>query len=386
MNQVNRSNTDDIYELFDYQDKFIERGNRALAAKNELFTRSVHILVIDLSGKILVCKRPSNKSSYANKLTSSAGGHVEDGETYEEAAQRELEEELGISPKLIDYGRFDLVNDVERTIHRLFVCYPSHSELSQITFDPLEVSEHSYKTISEVNSLLIDKLNDLADPFVQAVKCLDNKRQIILDFDHTLFDWYRFKIDLASKIKSDLDIVIPLFTAAKDKVELNGLYNIYDHLKKLASMSGCSYQQLANILESLLVSANGYLFADARTFLKTTYRQKSNMVTIVTFGDPENQSLFIDRSIAKSYINNIVYVTSKDDKPVWFERISNLSTKAPYVINDDPHEATHKSLNLAPHTHHFLVERAGAKYPSIDTHSNYQIVKKLTEIVIPKNI
>ena len=47
-------------------------------------------------------------SLYPGKITSSAGGHVDEGENYKTAALRELKEELGISTPLRDLGRFDV--------------------------------------------------------------------------------------------------------------------------------------------------------------------------------------------------------------------------------------------------------------------------------------
>src|SRR4051812_32664763 len=57
--------------------------------------RSVHVLVIG-SGKLLLQKRSMRKDVQPGKWDTSVGGHVSFGQTYEEAARRESEEELGL--------------------------------------------------------------------------------------------------------------------------------------------------------------------------------------------------------------------------------------------------------------------------------------------------
>jgi isopentenyldiphosphate isomerase len=59
-----------------------------------LMHRTVHILVFDKRGYLYLQKRSADKDIYPGLWTSSAGGHVEAGESYLRAAYRELYEEL----------------------------------------------------------------------------------------------------------------------------------------------------------------------------------------------------------------------------------------------------------------------------------------------------
>src|SRR3989344_3356241 len=56
----------------------------------------VRIILIDETGKLLIQKRSSNKKLYAGTWEYAAGGKKEMDEGWEDAALRELEEELGI--------------------------------------------------------------------------------------------------------------------------------------------------------------------------------------------------------------------------------------------------------------------------------------------------
>jgi isopentenyldiphosphate isomerase len=63
-----------------------------------LIHRSVHILVVSPEGRLLLQKRSMRKDTQPGKWDTSVGGHVGFGQSYEEAARREAEEELGLRP------------------------------------------------------------------------------------------------------------------------------------------------------------------------------------------------------------------------------------------------------------------------------------------------
>lgn len=58
--------------------------------------RIVHILIFTKDGKMLLQKRSATKSFCPLHWCTAAGGHVQSGESYEQGAAREFEEELGI--------------------------------------------------------------------------------------------------------------------------------------------------------------------------------------------------------------------------------------------------------------------------------------------------
>lgn len=60
--------------------------------------RAVHVLVVNPAGDVFLQKRSLRKKVQPGRWDSSAGGHLLPGESYEEAARRELEEELGVVP------------------------------------------------------------------------------------------------------------------------------------------------------------------------------------------------------------------------------------------------------------------------------------------------
>ena len=65
--------------------------------KDGLLHRTVHVWFLNSERKLLLQKRSPNKRAYPDHWDISAAGHVSAGQTSKEAAQRETEEELGIS-------------------------------------------------------------------------------------------------------------------------------------------------------------------------------------------------------------------------------------------------------------------------------------------------
>jgi len=67
---------------------------------NNLRHRAVHILIFNETGEMYLQKRARWKDRFPLRWDSSAGGHVCAAEGYDEAAPRELQEELGIEVPL----------------------------------------------------------------------------------------------------------------------------------------------------------------------------------------------------------------------------------------------------------------------------------------------
>jgi isopentenyldiphosphate isomerase len=156
------------YDLVDFEDNLIKIGTKKEAKKLKLFTRSVHILILDRENNILLCKRSPNKKTYPNKITSSAGGHVEQGENYKTAALRELKEELNLTIKLKDLGRFDVVTSVERAIHHLFLGKLGNKKFS---IDYNEITSCEFKSPKLIQRDLVLHSAKYSKPFHEAFQC-----------------------------------------------------------------------------------------------------------------------------------------------------------------------------------------------------------------------
>ena len=118
--------------------------------------------VIFFEDKVLCVQRPKNKLPYISEKFEFPGGKVEDGETKEEALQRELLEELNLSTKIktLFLTVVHQYPDFELTMHS-FMCEVASKELTL-----REHIDQKWLTINELSALdwaaadvpIVDKL------------------------------------------------------------------------------------------------------------------------------------------------------------------------------------------------------------------------------------
>lgn len=127
---------------------------------------SVGVLVIS-DGKILSGTRHND---FGYGLVCGPGGHIEDGETPEQAAFRETEEEFGISPKeLIPLGRGPYEPDTGLRPH-LFLCTEYEGEPDCLD---LEMTGAKFRTMGELDELAAAMFQPFADGLEILKTCID---------------------------------------------------------------------------------------------------------------------------------------------------------------------------------------------------------------------
>jgi len=90
------SAADEIVALVDGRNQVIGSASRRKMRARNLPHRSTYILVFNSRGELYVQKRTMSKDVFPGYYDPATGGVVLAGESYEESAQRELAEEMGI--------------------------------------------------------------------------------------------------------------------------------------------------------------------------------------------------------------------------------------------------------------------------------------------------
>ncbi len=88
------------FAVVDGQDRPKGAAPRGQVHANNLLHRAVHILVFNPDGEVFLQFRSREKDRHPLRWDSSAAGHVNAGEEYDQTAERELREELGIKTSL----------------------------------------------------------------------------------------------------------------------------------------------------------------------------------------------------------------------------------------------------------------------------------------------
>jgi isopentenyl-diphosphate delta-isomerase len=155
----------------DKNDTPIGVGTREEAWANGIYVRIVRAVLRDESGRILSQLRSAEKKSYPSRWTDSASGHVDEGDTYESAIRRELEEELGLDTELTFLGKFASKDIIDgKTILEFNAVYEGKIN-SSVSLNPQEseVSDTKWYELSELKQLMQDDPDSFTPGFRELV-------------------------------------------------------------------------------------------------------------------------------------------------------------------------------------------------------------------------
>lgn len=137
----------EVFDLVDEDDNVIGRATRARCNSDPaLIHRVSFVLITNEGGRVLWQKRSASKDTAPGEWTLSACGHVNSGESYEETAVREVQEELGVDVSIRFVGKY-------------LMRYPNENEWTAIfearsegpfDVDRSEVSEVAFMSVDEV--------------------------------------------------------------------------------------------------------------------------------------------------------------------------------------------------------------------------------------------
>ena len=139
--------SDEIVTVVDGENRPVAELPRHLVRGENLPHRATFIFVFDRRGRVLVQRRTAIKDIYPSHYDLAAGGVVAAGESYEECAEREAEEELGIRDTSLE-PKLDLYYEDEgnRCFGRVFTCVHE----GPFTLQAEEVESVAFHTVEEI--------------------------------------------------------------------------------------------------------------------------------------------------------------------------------------------------------------------------------------------
>ncbi|HLD03008.1 MAG TPA: NUDIX domain-containing protein [Candidatus Nanoarchaeia archaeon] len=121
--------------------------------KKKLPHRIVHVFVLNPDdGKVYLQKRSEKVQFLPGYYCTSAGGHVRSGESYENAAKRELKEELGIEADVHFGTELKFISDEHIRFIQVFIAYATKG----FSFADGEVENGGFFTLDEACRLIRD--------------------------------------------------------------------------------------------------------------------------------------------------------------------------------------------------------------------------------------
>lgn len=146
------SGKSEILDVVNDNDKKVGTATKERVYKEKLPHRVVHVLLLRPDFQEVFLQIRSLKKSYLpGYYCTSAGGHVQAGETYVQAARRELYEELGITSRLRLVYRFLYTDNNHKRYISVFIAITDKKEVS---FLDGEVMEGKFMSLPKAASLI----------------------------------------------------------------------------------------------------------------------------------------------------------------------------------------------------------------------------------------
>lgn len=142
---------EEIFELVDEEGRVVGSAPRSECHRRpDLIHRAVHVVVMNPSGDIYLQKRSRSKDIQPGRWDTSVGGHLAPGEGFEEAAAREMAEELGLAGEVRFLYRYLWRTERETELVETYL----HVTEEIPRPDPVEVEEGSFFSPAGLKNLL----------------------------------------------------------------------------------------------------------------------------------------------------------------------------------------------------------------------------------------
>ena len=158
----------EMFCVVDAQDSVTGAESRDYVHVNNLRHRAVHVLIFNQRDEIFLQRRSIWKDRNPGRWDSSTSGHVDAGESYEEAAHRELREEIGIACPLEKIGKLPCS---AATGWEFIEVYRGRHE-GPFRLAPMEIETGAFFPIHQIRAWLQRSPEDFSPVFAMCARLL----------------------------------------------------------------------------------------------------------------------------------------------------------------------------------------------------------------------
>lgn len=141
---------EELLDIVNEQDEIIGVLPRSVVHEKGMRNfRVVNLFIQNSEGKLWIPRRQMSKRLAPGALDFSMGGHVDSGESYDEAFRRETQEELGIDTDAVPWTMVGKLTPHEDAVYTFEQVYLMHSDTVP-EYNPTDFSEWFWLTPKEV--------------------------------------------------------------------------------------------------------------------------------------------------------------------------------------------------------------------------------------------
>jgi 16S rRNA (adenine1518-N6/adenine1519-N6)-dimethyltransferase len=160
---THQKKAEERFPVVDEHDRRLGTATRTEVHENNLRHRAVHVLLFNAEGDVLLQKRSARKDRHPLRWDSSAAGHVEADESYDQTATREVREELGIEAELHALGKLA----ASRATDLEFISVYQAAHNGPFRFPPEEISIVMFFPPALVDKWVATKPEEFAPGFIE---------------------------------------------------------------------------------------------------------------------------------------------------------------------------------------------------------------------------
>lgn len=154
---------EEIFDVVDDQDRVIDQKPRSEVHRLGLRHRAVHVFIFNAQEELFLQKRSQFKDTFPGAWDSSCSGHLMPGESYDDCAIRELQEELGIATAQPLQRLFKL-DACHQTGQEFVWLYRGTSE-GPFILPPEEIERGEWFTAAQLDRWLAERPIEFAEAF-----------------------------------------------------------------------------------------------------------------------------------------------------------------------------------------------------------------------------